>query len=261
MRILFVVFSFLCMSAVAQEKRIPIIISEHHADHLDFFLQNRSAARQNALLVVLDAHADTVLNENHREPAGNHNWIHPLSPMLERLVWINVIQGFPRNDRLEGFYRSFNAWNSSTRASVLSVNELNFSEITETETSAKTLFVSVDLDFFYYEGQGPQDVASVLNALFAFSSRWRGPVVWGICLSRPWLPDDGYAWDLLELSLVWLRGRPEFSPVAATLFTSRRVDTSNRAMEYRLQGREIPALREIDTPAQIKGILRELRNR
>jgi hypothetical protein len=123
------------------------------------------------------------------------------------------------------------------------------------------LFISVDLDFFYGADHGPEDVPAVLNSLFSFSSRWQGPSVWAICLSRPWLPDDAYAWTLLERSLQWLSSRPEFNVPELTLFNSQRVDTSRTAHAIRAEGRQLPMLRETDAPERVKTLLRELQER
>jgi hypothetical protein len=223
-------------------------------------------------MVVLDAHADTVANEQSilirqllaagsfqraGELVGNHDWIHPLtSDPLVTLVWINVINGLSRSDSLEGFLRSTSAWNSGMHIIPSSVAELRFLDI-----AGETLFISVDLDFFYSADHGPEDVPAVLNSLFSFSSRWQGPVVWAICLSRPWLPDDPYAWTLLEKSLYWLSLRPEFNAPEITLFNSRRVDTSRTAQAIRAEGREVPILREADAPVHIKTLIRELQQR
>jgi hypothetical protein len=222
----------------------------------------------------MDAHTDTVLNENYNtirslvlaenfslagDLAGNHNWIHPLYPSLETLVWVSVIQGTPRRDKLEGFTKSVSTWNSRLRAVSFNLDALRFWDISAME--GKTLFVSVDLDFFYSEDHGAQDIPASLDALFNLSSRWKGRVVWGICLSRPWLPDDRYAWTLLEQSLLWLRSRPVFAPVTVKLYNSRRIDTSRNARALRAEGRPIPVLREADTPESVKELLRELQLR
>jgi hypothetical protein len=123
------------------------------------------------------------------------------------------------------------------------------------------LFISIDLDFFYGADHGPEDIPAVFNSLFSFSSRWQGPAIWAICLSRPWLPDDVYAWTLLERSLQWLSSRPEFSAPELTLFNSRRVDTSRTAQAIRAEGRQVPMLRETDAPAHIKTLLHTLQER
>ena len=223
-----------------------------------------------AAMVVLDAHADTAINEGigmMREFAGsnifldalrigNHNWIYPISPCLGTLAWIGTLRGSLRSDKLEGFLKSTTAWNVPIRTVFLAVEELRFFEI-----SGKVLFISVDLDFFYSDDNGPDDIHSVLDILFSFSSCWPGQVVWAVCLSRPWLPNDHYAWTLLEKTLCWMRSRPEFSAPEITLFNSSIVDTSKAAQAYRSEGREPPHLREEDAPEHITALLRELKNR
>ena len=265
----FFIFLSLPLTAplAAQERTIPLLISDHHADHLEFFF--RHGRNTSAAMIVLDAHCDTVANGQYGlirnlaaagnfsragELAGNHNWIHPLTPApLGTLAWISTIRGYPRSDKLEGFRRSLASWDRGIFAIFLSVEELRFLEIIE-----QTLFVSVDLDFFYSENHGPQDVFPVLDALFAFSSRRTGAVVWAFCLSRPWLPDDRYAWTLLEQCLSWLNSRREFRAPEITLFSSSRVDTSRTAEAFRAEGREVPALREADTPERIRALIGEL---
>ncbi|MDR3020043.1 MAG: hypothetical protein LBU66_03975 [Treponema sp.] len=256
-----VFFLVLTLPLAAQDRIIPLLISEHHADHMEFFFRHNVNA--SAVMIVLDAHADTVVNENYGlikelvsednlsgadKLAGNHNWIHPLQPApLERLIWISKIHGYPRSDKLEGFNRTISGWNSNIHAGYLSLEELRFTEI-----SGETLFVSVDLDFFYSENYGARDVPSVLDALFSFSLRWQGGVVWAICLSRPWLPDDDSAWLFLEKSLDWLHTRTEFNTPEISLFNRHREDTSRTAQAILSEGREVPALREEDTPEHIK---------
>jgi hypothetical protein len=265
--ILAVFFLFLPLSLAAQDRIIPLLISEHHADHMEFFF--RHSVNNSSVMIVLDAHADTTVNDQidlirkliaagdffrAGELTGNHNWIHPLAPApLQRLVWISTIHGYPRSDKLEGFNRSISGWNSNIHAGYLSVDELRFTEI-----AGETLFVSIDLDFFYSENHRPQDVSFVLDALFSFSLRWQGRTVWAICLSRPWLPDDNYAWSLLENCLNWLCTRPEFAIPEITLFNSRRVDTSRTAQAILLERRDIPALREEDAPEHIKHLINRL---
>ena len=278
-----VFFIFTAIPLAAQD--IPVLISEHHADHLGFFFRygerygvSYGSARPPATMIVLDAHADTVENEQADsirklaaernfwltvDYAGNHNWIHPLAPVpLVELAWISTIRGHPRADKLQGFYRSIAQWDERVNAYYLTVEELRFREV-----PAQTLFVSVDLDFFYSENHSPRDVPAVLDALFAFSSRSRGnrlpghPVVWAFCVSRPWLPSDDYAWALLEQTLRWLSLRPEFFAPEITIFENRRFDTSQTALAFRAEGREMPFLREKDTPDQVKALIWELTRR
>jgi hypothetical protein len=234
---------------------------------MEFFFRHGKST--SAAMIVFDAHADTVLNEQSGlirnlaaagnysragEYAGNHNWIHPLSSVpLSSLTWISVINGVPRGNKQEGFFRTTSAWNSAVQFVSSSVDGLRFLNI-----AGETLFISVDLDFFYSEDHRPEDVPAVLNAIFYFASRWQGSVVWAICLSRPWLPDDHYAWILLEKTLYWLCSRPEFRVPEITLFNSRRIDTSRTAQDFHAQGREIPFLREEDTPFHIKSLINEL---
>jgi hypothetical protein len=280
------VFFLFSLPLTAQDRTINLMISEHHADHMGFFFRYGErggvphgtpfgtpykSARSSATMIVLDAHADTVENEQADsirelsagdfwfpiEYAGNHNWIHPLAPVpLAELVWISTIRGYPRSDKLQGFEKSVARWNERVRAGVSSVEELRFREV-----PAQTLFVSIDLDFFYSEDHTPQDVPAVLDALFAFSSRSQRPAVWAICLSRPWLPSDDYAWTLLEQTLRWLNSRPEFRSPEITVFDSRRIDTSRTAQAFRAEGREMPFLREEDTPDHIRPLIWELERR
>jgi hypothetical protein len=251
-------------------EKIPLLISEHHADHMEFF--SRHGGKIPAAMIVLDAHADTVENEQSElirqlfsvgsfqragMLAGNHNWIHPLaSNPLVALVWINVIHGLSYSDRVEGFFKTTLAWKTSMQIVSSSVENLRFLDIV-----GETLFISIDLDFFYSNDYGPDDVPAVLNSLFSFSLRWHGPVVWAICLSRPWLPDDLYAWALLEKSLRWLSSRPEFNAPEVTLFNSQRIDTSRTVKAILAEGREVPMLRETDAPERVKALLRELQGR
>ena len=273
MKIVSAVFLFCLSLALFGEDRIPLLISEHHADHMEFFFRYGYAdfnESEKAAMIVLDAHADTVINEeiglirNHVGVnisravrfTGNHNWIYPIAPCLGTLAWIGTMRGPPHSGKLEGFLKTTAAWNVPIRTVFTSVEELRFIEMAE-----KKLFISVDLDFFYSGSNGPDDIPLVLDMLFSFSSRWQGPVAWAICLSRPWLPDDGYAWTLLERTLHWLDSRPEFLPPKIVLFTSSIVDTSMMAQAYRAESKEPPALREADTPEHIKTLLQKLADR
>ncbi|MDR2922420.1 MAG: hypothetical protein LBU85_03635 [Treponema sp.] len=266
------VFIFLSLPLSAQDRTIPLLICEHHADHMEFFFRygaNTRGERSRAAMIVLDAHADTVANEQSDliqslaaagsfsragRLAGNHNWIQPLAPApLEALALISAVRGPPRSDKLKGFLKSTSSWNSEIRTFFLTVEELRF-----WETAGETLFVSIDLDFFAGEDYGPEDIPVVFDALFSFAARWQGPVIWAVCLSRPWLPDDRCAWLLLDRSLRWLRARAEFQPPEIALFDSRRNDTSRTAQAFRAQGLEPPVLREADAPEQIKALIIEL---
>jgi hypothetical protein len=272
-------FLTLSLSLAAQDKTINVMISEHHVDHLGFFFrygERYSVAykspRPSATMIVLDAHADTVKNERAGfirqyaaarefgltvENAGNHNWIQPLAPVpLVELAWISTLHGRPRADKLQGFEKSVATWGERVNAYSLSVEELSDREVPQ-----RTLFISVDLDFFYIDYHSPRDVPAVLDALFDFSSRSQHPVVWAFCLSRPWLPDDDYAWALLEQTLRWLNSHPEFRAPEITLFEGSRFDTSHTAQAFRAEGREMPFLKERDAPEQIKALLWELQMR
>jgi hypothetical protein len=268
-RVIFAIFLLAAFPLAAQEK-IPLLISEHHADHMEFF--SRHGKNLPTAMIVLDAHADTVANEQtslirqllavgaYRQAgtlAGNHNWIHPLAAdPVKSLIWLNAINGVPRGDRLEGFIKSTASWNRDIQIIASSIEELRFLDI-----AAEMLFISVDLDFFYYRDHGPQDIPAVLNALFSFASRRQGPVACAICLSRPWLPDDAYAWTLLERCLQWLSAHPEFSAPEITLFNSPRVDSSRTAQAIRAEGRNPPMLRDTDAPTHIRTLIRELQER
>jgi hypothetical protein len=275
----FVFLTLIMTGAGAQDRTINLMISEHHADHLGFFFRYGERynvpygrARPSATLVVLDAHADTVKNERAGfirqfaaaryfgltvDNAGNHNWIQPLAPVpMVELAWINTLHGHPRADKLQGFETSVASWGRRVNAYALSLEELGNREVPE-----RTLFISVDLDFFYSDYHLPRDVPAVLDALFDFSSRSQHPVVWAFCLSRSSLPSDDYAWALLEQTLRWLNSHPEFCAPEVTLFEGHIFDTSHTAQAFRAEGKEMPFLREIDAPDEIKMLLWELQMR
>jgi hypothetical protein len=147
-------------------------------------------------------------------------------------------------------------WKGETAIVPASLDELRF-----LKPAGETLFVSIDLDFFYSNDHGQENVLAVLDALFSFSQEWRGQVVWAICLSRPWLPDDVLAWTLLDKTLSWLTSKPEFLPPEITLFTSRRRDESRMAQSFRARGIEPPSLREKDIPPHIKILIEQLLNK
>ncbi|GHV78973.1 hypothetical protein AGMMS49944_07640 [Spirochaetia bacterium] len=126
--------------------------------------------------------------------------------------------------------------------------------------SQSLLFISIDLDFFYLDTYTPADIPSVFDALFEYSSRWNGEVIWAVCLSRAWLPSDSYAWELLRQSLLWFSGKPEFAPPELTLFTKYRDDQSMMFREYHKRGLEAPVFfgKENEMPDDIRELFVKL---
>jgi hypothetical protein len=249
----------------ADGEQIPLLISDHHADHGPFMLRHFGGLESRVCMVVLDAHADTA--RNHSPPAGNHNWISPLYPVpLKRLFWINTITGAPGQVIAQFFYASVAAWGSGNPpldARALSLDDISHAGLSAVDGQA--LFVSIDLDFFYTENNSPAEIPFVFDALLDFSSRWRGKVIWALALSRPWLPGDEYAWELLRQSLRWFRriagGKTRFAPPELTLFTTRLEDTSGMARSYRRKGLPVPSFfgRENEMPGDIKELLEKLK--
>jgi hypothetical protein len=195
-------------------------------------------------MVVLDAHTDTVKNDS-PFVSGNHNWICPLYPFpLKSLVWIYTIAGFPNSHsgKVRGFYLSVSEWGAGSPP--LNALALSLDQISHIVPSAagQSLFISVDLDFFCIENSTPADIPLVFDMLFDLASGWQGKVMYAIALSRPWLPDDEYAWELLRQSLRWFSGKTEFAPPGITLFTAQREDTNSKARTYREIGFTIPFL-------------------
>jgi len=265
-----VFFIFFSFHLEAQQELIPLLLSDHHADHMEFFFchsKNVSSA-----MIVVDAHTDTVYNDHYTriramteegnysqagELAGNHNWIHPLCPNpVGTLVWISEIHDPPASYNEEALRVTNILWGTEIKTILINIDELRHLDFAE-----ETLFISVDLDFFYGDHKSPNDVPAVLDALFAFSLNWQVPIVWAVCLSRPWLPDDRYAWTLLEKALSWFHSRYEFKPPEITIFNSKRNDTSLLAQRLRAEGREAPFLKEEDIPEHIKELIQELNRR
>jgi hypothetical protein len=216
-------------------------------------------------MVVLDAHTDTVKNDS-PFASGNHNWISPLYPFpLETLVWIHTIGGFPNSNsgKVRGFYHSVSEWGAGSPP--LNTFALSLDRFSHTVLSAdpgQSLFISIDLDFFCIEHNTPADIPFVFDMLFDFASRWQGKVIYAIALSRPWLPNDEYAWELLRQSLRWFSGKAEFSPPELTLFTLRCEDTSAKARAYRERGLAVPSFygRENEIPDDIRDLLVKMEN-
>jgi hypothetical protein len=262
-----VFYLFFIFTVEAQQKLIPLLISDHHADHLEFFFRHGDDA--SAALIVVDAHTDITANEHYGliramaktgnysqavELAGNHNWLHPLCPYPVRtLAWISEIHSFPA-DSAKAFLYTHIIWDMEIKTIVINIDELRYLDLDE-----EILFVSIDLDFFYRDRTSPDDVQVILDSLLAFSSNWKGPVAWGICLSRPWLPDDNYAWTLLEKTLTWIHSQSLFGLPEITVFDSPRTDTSNLARHFRTVGWEIPVLHEKDIPGHIMKLIQELK--
>jgi hypothetical protein len=236
--------------------KIPLLISDHHAEHAPFMLRRLGTGQENRVcMVVIDAHTDTA--KYVAPPAGNHNWISPLYPFpLSSLVWIYTASGGSRDVILQFFYSTVSAWGRDARA----VRLAEFPHIAFSDTDGQSLFVSIDLDFFCMENNTPADIPFVFDALFDFTSTWQGKVVWALALSRAWLPDDEYAWELLRQSLRWFCGKSEFAPPETTLFTTQFEDTSAMARSWREKGLPMPSFygKEGETPADIKEMLEKL---
>jgi hypothetical protein len=252
----------------ADRDQIPLLISDHHADHGPFMLRHLGAGPgiswdSRACMIVLDAHADTVKNNPPNIP-GNHNWISPLYPIpLKSLIWINTIRGAPGDVISQFFYSSVSRWGTGDpplNARAPSLDSLVHSELPA--AAGLSLFVSIDLDFFCIENNTPVDIPLVFDTLFNLASRWQGKVIWALALSRPWLPDDKYAWELLRQSLRWFSGKSEFAPPDLTLFTVQREDTSAKARAYRETGLAVPSFynRENEAPDDIRDLLAKLQN-
>jgi hypothetical protein len=225
-------------------------------------------------MILLDAHGDAARNPHYhviRESfdrdtgeadrlIGNHNWIHPLSPApLASLLWISKVSQVPETPRVRGFLRSAASWGMGN-AACINLNELASSG---PEDGPENLFVSIDLDFFYAEDYTPRLVPEVFEKLWEYSLGRKGRVLWAICLSRAWLPDDFYAWELLEQSLRWLIPHTEFEAPEISLFSSHRHDTSRKAEAFRAEGREPPGFyqREDIMPDSIRDLFLELKDR
>jgi hypothetical protein len=270
-------FLFLCACALwaeesAAQTKIPLLLSDHHADHAVWLLEQlRRAEGESVSLVVVDAHADTAANSGgdrirdavrrgrFREADDlfhNHDWIEPLAPRpVSSLVWISGVSGFPGNDRYGGFVRSTAGWDIPRRC--VTLDEIGAAS--GGDDAGGVLFVSVDLDFFYGRHTAG-DIPFALDALLDFSLRRGGKVLWAFCVSRAWLPSAEYAWELLEESLVWLSSRTEFAAPELTLFSVRRRDTSRRAEFFRSMGTEMPGLfqKEDEAPERIRRLLAAL---
>jgi hypothetical protein len=247
--------------------KIPILISDHHADHAFWFLRN--AGNEDTDLLVLDAHADTEAHPEREairalaaradyKGAGslfkNHNWIHPFTPWpVVSIVWISRITGLPGGERVRGFLSSTRSWGVKT-------GYINVDELETLPAGDRALFVSIDLDFFYNEDYTPRDIPRVFDRLWDYSSKRKGTVLWAVCLSRAWLPDDEYAWELFEQSLRWLLRQSAFEAPEVSVFTSRRYDTSRKAAAFRAEGTEPPGFyrREDAAPRVIRELLAAL---
>jgi hypothetical protein len=259
-------------SAGGEGWKIPLLISDHHGDHALWLY--RLAGDEKTDMILLDAHGDAAKNPNYRAIResldrdavkadgliGNHNWIHPLSPVpLASLLWISKISQAPEALKVRGFLRSAALWGMGN-AACINLNELISSGWGDVSAN---LFVSIDLDFFYAEDYTPRLVPEVFEKLWEYSLGRKGKVLWAVCLSRAWLPDDHYAWELLEQSLRWLLPRTEFEAPDISLFNSRRHDTSRKAEAFRAEGREPPGFyeREDAMPDLIRDLFLELKNR
>jgi hypothetical protein len=188
----------------------------------------------------------------------NHNWIHPLVPQpVDSLVWISGISGFPDNEKYGGFIKSTAGWPMKRRRCII------LDELDTVSPDNNTLFISVDLDFFYNADYTPRDIPFVFDKLLDYSLGWAGNCIWAVCVSRAWLPGIEYAWELLEQSLAWLASRTEFDVPALTVFSGNRYDTSRKAESFRIMGMEPPGLyqKKDEMPDRVKQLLAELTGR
>jgi hypothetical protein len=273
------VFLLLCVASATADadsgaRNIPILISDHHADHALWLLEQGAgygdAVSGAVSLIVIDAHADSSVNEEgvrirdyiqqgyYREADKlfhNHDWIHPLVPRpVDSLVWISRLSGFPDSEKYQGFVRSSAGWNIRERRCI------TMDELDTVSPGGTTLFVSIDLDFFYNDTATAGDIPFVFDRLLEFSLRWTGKLIWAVCVSRAWLPTIEYAWELLEQSLAWLAGRTEFAPPVVTVFNSTRYDSSRRAAAFRAEGTEAPGLyrQEDKMPERLRLLFEDL---
>jgi hypothetical protein len=245
-------------------EKIPLLLSDHHADHGPFMLRYFGVEPDSSVcMVVLDAHTDTVKNDS-PPISGNHNWISSLYPFpLESLVWIHTIASFPNfnSGKVRGFYLSVSEW--GTGSPPLNALALSLDQVSHIVPSiaGQSLFISIDLDFFCIENNTPADIPLVFDTLFDLASCWQGKVIYALALSRPWLPDDGYAWELLRQSLRWFSGKTEFAPPEITLFTLQHEDTSAKACVYRETGLTVPSFygRENEMPDDIRDLFAKLK--
>jgi hypothetical protein len=265
----FALFLLLCIQAADAEEnspteKIPILFSDQHADHALGLAGQENA--ETVSLIVVDAHADTaptarrgriqhgIRQEGVDALFQNHNWIDPLVPLpVDSLVWISEISGFPESEKYAGFIKSTAGWGIKRRG-------ITLDELDTVSPAHNTLFVSIDLDFFYHANYTPQDIPFVFDKLLDFSRRWPGKVIWAVCVSRAWLPTIEYAWELLEQSLAWLGSRTGFDVPILTVFSRYRYDTSRKAEAFRAMGTEPPGLyqKEDEMPDRIRQLLAEL---
>ncbi|MHC6202250.1 hypothetical protein ACYULU_03550 [Breznakiellaceae bacterium SP9] len=276
-----VVFMHALASLAAEELptgSIPLLISDHHADHAVFFLRRLNFGANNAAMLLVDAHSDTALNENNNGirlciDAGdldgadalfqNHNWIHPLfsSSLFASLVWIHGLSGSPSSEKLRGFVSSTAQWRNTHPlfARAMNLARLKDFELRENtrQSSGAQLFVSIDLDFFYLDDYTPASLSFVFDALYEYSSCWNGKVVWAVCLSRAWLPSDDYAWELLRQSLLWFSAKSAFAPPELTLFSKNRDGGSMKERAFNEIGGKAPSFygKASEMPADVRGLL------
>ncbi|GMO16692.1 MAG: hypothetical protein Pg6A_02780 [Termitinemataceae bacterium] len=247
----------------ANVEKIPLLISDHHAEHAPFILRYTGTEPDNRVcMIVIDAHTDTI--RNIFPPAGNHDWISTLYPFpLETLIWIYSTAGFTTSNssKARSFYSSIYTWDaggSLINARAISLD--NLSNIDFSATTGQTLFISIDLDFFCMGNSTPADIPFVFDVLFDFTSRRQGKAVWALALSRAWLPDDKYAWELLRQSLRWFCGKTSFTPPELHLFTTQFEDTSRLARALRAKKLPMPSFygKENKMPNDIRKMLKKL---
>jgi hypothetical protein len=253
------------------QEKIPLLISDHHADHAPWLLER--ARGDKTRLVLVDAHTDSARSANaHSIKAliasgdyqaasplfNNHDWIHPLaSSPLESFTWIYGMAGYPVSSKIRGFMESTASWG-------IKADSLSLTEFLAARQNGRVgarddaiLFVSIDLDFFYQEDYSPRALPFVFDSLLEYSLLSKQKVLWAVCLSYAWLPSQ-YAMELLQAALEWFLSKDAFSAPAVTLFSAQRRDTSAAAEAYRAEGKEPPALTRGALPSAVMELLQKL---
>jgi hypothetical protein len=227
----------------AQTRNVSVYIEDNHGGSF-YHLQRALDPDAHYRLVNIDAHPDLVAVNNYplvRFMAGDpamaergfiqcYNWIHALTPRpVDAVTWIYSMTAAeqPAYD-----VRQVSRVVRESYQGV-SIDMLPFDAWMKRGFDGEPVIVSVDLDFFCASRNPAADLATVLDGILSDPEIERLTVA----VSRPYLPDDKFAFLMLQALFAELLTRTEIGEIRFEPYSRYPVDSSKRAQEYRRRDR------------------------